>query len=399
MASAFQGLLGFGALGVFVVACGGSASSRCGAGTTLTRDGVCVADVDAAPSVVCGPGTAEKAGRCVVLPNDADGPQLPGDGGFPEASTQMDVTPPSFGGPLLAQTSTDEAVIVSWSPAVDDVTPSSRIVYEVAWGTHPGFAPDWSKATKSNPGARNVIVTGLPAPQAAFVFRARAIDEAGNADNNHREIGGTTGVDQTPPDFAGCRAVSGVSFESVTVEWDPASDRGTPSSDIIYEVWIRPAGSSGDIRQSGTLTTVVGGLKTTLNGLDEGTDYEIFCDAKDAEGNLELIEPLLQVTTKADDLPPTFNGVVSATPGSAPHSVDLTWSSATDNASPDSAIVYLVYGTDVPGQEQFDAPPVLVTTGGATSATITDQSSRVTHYFAVRARDHAGKVEIGRAHV
>ena len=140
--------------GASVAACGGNASSRCGAGTTLSPEGMCVANVDAGPSLVCGPGTVEKERRCIVAPDDASGvPQSP-DGGASEAARSADVTPPSFGGALLAQTAGDDAVIVSWNPALDDVTPPSRIVYEVVWGTHPGFSPDWSTAVKSTPGAK-----------------------------------------------------------------------------------------------------------------------------------------------------------------------------------------------------------------------------------------------------
>lgn len=94
----------------------------------------------------------------------------------------------------------------------------------------------------------HALVTGLGPPETPFYFRARAVDEAGNANDNRREVTAGTGPDTTPPVFAGCRAVRNISYESFVVEWDAASDNGAAASNVTYETWVRPAGSQNDPR-------------------------------------------------------------------------------------------------------------------------------------------------------
>lgn len=304
-----------------------------------------------------------------------------------------DVTPPHFGGPTSAETSGDDAVLVSWKPATDDVTPSARIVYDVAWGDHSGFSPDWSAAIRTKPGATNTVVRGLATPETPFFFRARGVDEAGNADDNAREVTASTGPDTTPPKFAGCRAVRDISYESFVVEWDRASDNGTTPSDIVYEVWVRPAGSSGDPRATKATLSVTGALEGTISGLSPGKRYEVFCSAKDSTGNQDENGEVIPATTTADTNAPTFGGVVAATPGEPRGTALVTWNAASDDGIAASDIVYLVYVSDTPGGEDFSGAPTAETQPGMTSLVVSGLQTRTTYYVVVRAKDHAGNVD------
>ncbi len=342
-----------------------------------------------APFVRCGAGTVPDGSYCVLAPGSGGAPAANPDAGDASAPPPDD-TPPVFGGAVHAETGSDESALVSWSLAVDDVTPRSRIVYEVAWGDHAGFAPDWTSAVSSSPGATALMVHGLPKPKTSYFFVARAVDEAGNADDNGREVSARTGADTSPPAFGGCSAVTDVSFETIRVTWDAASDNGTASDDVLYEIWVRPVGTPGERRDTAPMTTVTGKTEVTIGGLKSGQQYEVLCGAKDAAGNRDDNHKLLTATTVIDAEPPKFTGVATAVGGVPAKTVELTWSAAADNAIENEGIVYAVYVSTTPGQEVFTDPPALLTEPGATSATVTALPTRSTYYFVVRARDRAG---------
>jgi hypothetical protein len=96
-----------------------------------------------------------------------------------------------------------------------------------------------------------------------------------------------------------------------------------------------------------------------------------------------------------DRTPPTFAGVESATtciPGpiaGQSASYRLSWSSATDDVTPSTKIVYDIYQATKPGGEDFSSA-TYTTRRGATSFTTPVLPADKTFYFVVRARDRAG---------
>jgi hypothetical protein len=100
-----------------------------------------------------------------------------------------------------------------------------------------------------------------------------------------------------------------------------------------------------------------------------------------------------------DITPPTFAGLVSAvacTPGAQRPGettpFTLTWKPATDNVTPPSQIVYLVFLSTTPGGENF-TQATWTTRPGVTSFRTPGLPSHGTFYFVVRARDRAGNVD------
>jgi hypothetical protein len=105
------------------------------------------------------------------------------------------------------------------------------------------------------------------------------------------------------------------------------------------------------------------------------------------------------VRAAGDTAPPTFAGLVSAvacTPGpqrpgeTTPFT--LTWKLATDNVTPSSQIVYLVFLSTTSGGENF-TQPTWITRPGVTSFRTPGLPSHGTFYFVVRARDRAGNAD------
>src|SRR5712691_6091581 len=102
---------------------------------------------------------------------------------------------------------------------------------------------------------------------------------------------------------------------------------------------------------------------------------------------------------RKDHAPPTFAGLKSATTcvpgpvgGGRTTSYNLTWDAATDNVSPPSTIVYLVYQASAPGAEAFSTP-TYPTAAGATSFATPPLPANKPVYYVVRARDQAGNID------
>jgi hypothetical protein len=73
-------------------------------------------------------------------------------------------------------------------------------------------------------------------------------------------------------------------------------------------------------------------------------------------------------------------------------SYTLRWDAATDNVSPSSTIVYLVYQANAPGSEDFSAP-TYTTAAGATSFATPPLPADKPVYLVVRAQDQAGNID------
>jgi hypothetical protein len=87
-----------------------------------------------------------------------------------------------------------------------------------------------------------------------------------------------------------------------------------------------------------------------------------------------------------DDTPPEFLGINEITSDS--HQVTLAWAPATDDITPSSEIVYLIYVSTEPNA--VDSGSRIVTSqAGATSVTVANLNSNTTYYFVVRAMDAA----------
>jgi hypothetical protein len=102
---------------------------------------------------------------------------------------------------------------------------------------------------------------------------------------------------------------------------------------------------------------------------------------------------------QADTTAPSFAGLKSATtciPGPIGSGrmtrYTLKWDAATDDATTQEKLVYLVYQATAPGGEDFTAPTYTARHGVTTFHT-PKLSTTETFYFVVRARDRAGNVD------
>ena len=111
--------------------------------------------------------------------------------GAPAQARRKDQTPPTFAGLKSATTcipgpigpERTSSYHLSWEAATDNVTPSSKIIYNVYQATTAG-GENFSQPTYATaPGATTFTTPSLPADQ-TFYFVVRARDRAGNEDSN-----------------------------------------------------------------------------------------------------------------------------------------------------------------------------------------------------------------------
>ncbi|WP_338054028.1 fibronectin type III domain-containing protein [Streptomyces spiramenti] len=165
-----------------------------------------------------------------------------------------------------------------------------------------------------------VDVTGLE-PATAYDFTVRSKGPAGQSGESRAAATTTLGVetdDDEPPTPPGELTGTADGPRTVTLTWEPAED---------------DVGVTGyEIHQSGTAIHSVPGEETgtLVTGLRPGTDYVFTVVARDAGDNVSGPGPELRLTTPgADDAGESGTATaprgLEARPGSAPATVELSW--------------------------------------------------------------------------
>jgi hypothetical protein len=109
----------------------------------------------------------------------------------PPAAAKRDRIPPTFAGLKSATTCIPGPIgggrttsyHLSWDPATDNVTPSSKILYDVYQASKPG-GENFSTPTYTTPAGATSFDTPPLATDESFYFVVRARDRAGNRDSN-----------------------------------------------------------------------------------------------------------------------------------------------------------------------------------------------------------------------
>jgi endoglucanase len=186
-------------------------------------------------------------------------------------------------------------------------------------------------------------------------------------------------TDTQPPSTPGTPSVT-VTSSSVTLSWAGSTDNVGVSG---YDIFRAPGSSGGTFASVGSST----GTTFTNSGLSSNTTFRYQVRARDAAGNVSSFTPSVVATTSGsttDTQAPSVPGtpVVS---GITASSVNLSWSSSTDNVA-------------VTGYDIFRAPGVsggtfaLVGTSTTTTFASTGLTANTTYRYQVRARDAAGNL-------
>ena len=300
-----------------------------------------------------------------------------------------DPVAPVFGGLSNIGEITSNSLVLSWTPAADNLTPQSNLQYLIYRSESPGGEnlngpPTYAVEPK---GATSFQLTNLSS-YTTYYFVVRVQDERGNIDQNMVEKSATT-LDGTPPGFAGLSSAAALSANSIQLSWNAATDNKSLPQNIVYLIYLSTT-PGGENFSSPNFQTPPGATSYTITGLTPSTTYYFVVRAKDEVGNVEQ-NSVEKPARTPDGIPPKFGGL-SFAEGLSTNEIRLTWSAATDNESLSQDIVYLIYLSTTSKGQNFSSPN-FTTSAGATSYTISGLTPSTTYYFVVHARDKAGNVE------
>lgn len=295
------------------------------------------------------------------------------------SSAGKDTTPPTFAGATEATPLAGGVLRVRWEAGRDNVSPPSRLLYRV-FAAPRGEPIDYERHYAVSPaGATSLGVHGLP-QGIPLDLVVRAVDEAGNVDENTNAIEVTVPSQQVPQ-FAGVEAVVPRSASSLEVRWSPATDDIEVEKYLVYLSKDEPPFSAKPIEVPAEDTSFV------FEELQEATTYFAAVRAVAGDGRQDGNRLYLPGTT-LDVTPPKFTGIEAVWVGGT--AVLLQWKPAKDNVTAPENIRYHVY-SGTPGNFDFDEPTVTVK--GETFVTLKGLEPNKQIHFVVRAEDEAGNVD------
>jgi hypothetical protein len=354
-------------------------------------------------SLSCGPGTQRSGNQCVLEDEAAGGgggtdEPGAGGGGNEQPTTQagdgsggepveMQVGP-KFAGLTSTAPASDVAIQLTWDAAEDASTPAAEITYRVYVATKSGKQNFGKPSLTSAPGASSAVVGNLE-PDTDYYFVVRAVNAAGEEDENEVELVGTPTVDDQAPEFDGLKKGEPAGAAAVKLSWPAASDDLTPPEGISYIVrWA--TSEEGAPFGAVALQTPPGATSAEVPGLPTPSDRYFFnVSAQDATGNVATNSVVLGVRTGADTTPPRFGGCTGATDPGATTAL-LSWEPALDDTSSPQQVVYNVYAfTSAVDEDTAFGNPVGSFISGQ-QGRVEGLASGTEYYFVCRAQDFSG---------
>ncbi len=205
----------------------------------------------------------------------------------PITMVSADPIPPMFAGISDITSITQTSMVLSWSPATDNVTPQNKIQYLIYMATTPGGQNFLVPSFTTSLGATSYMVAGLN-PNTTYYYVVLAMDEVGNRSTTIVEAAGTTLAppDPNPPTFGGLASATALSVTEVQLQWSAATDDVTPSSDIIYLIYMAMTSGGQDFNTPSAITSP-GATMYTVTGLSPATMYCFVVRARDEAGNTD----------------------------------------------------------------------------------------------------------------
>lgn len=305
--------------------------------------------------------------------------------------------PPVFSG-LTSVVPDGTRVTLKWSPAIDNATAASEMVYRVFSAKESGDYNLLAPTALTKSGATQYTLTDLE-PETEYFFIVQAQDLAGNRDSNINERAATTGLaDVTAPTFEGVLDAVSETPRSITVSWNAASDDRTISDDMAYDVFLATNAEAQDFDEP-FMRTKPGRSSAVLLGLAPGTEYFVVVRAIDESGNSDDNAEEISVTTRElgeDSVAPSLQGTLLITQvPSKPAWLKVEWSSVLDDVSPADKIRGHLCVAETARECQDEAFFERVNQSsalGSRSVFVTGLASRRPYWVALRLEDENGNL-------
>jgi chitodextrinase len=228
----------------------------------------------------------------------------------PDVVVEVDETPPAFGdqAQLKFVAVNESAVVLMWSGATDDTGVSAYHVYK----------DDIEMAVLAG------NLTSLQVHQldgaTEYLFRVEATDEAENMSTDGPSGTIMTGDESAPtwPEDAQLTAADATAA-GVKLAWSPAADNVAVTGYRVYQDNLEIAAPNADTQE------------LTVADLGAWRSYAFRVEAQDAVGHLSTGGPTVTIQTGDDTDPAWPADAELAASNITPTTVDLGWTSATDN--------------------------------------------------------------------
>ena len=290
---------------------------------------------------------------------------------------------------------TANSIYVEWEAAKDNVTPANKIRYKLYFKEE--ASTESIRLIKDDTGYYSYTFTGLKA-ETNYLVRVVGYDEAGNnvqypAQNAAFRIK-TGNPDKVKP-TASDTAFKDIHITPTTihVEWEPATDNVTKSSDIVYKIYIKQSdGSTSNmnlVKQGKML------FAHTFTGLKKSTEYYVQVCAVDESGNVlqyPAQNAVYRITTAAveDTKAPTVTSRAFKVTNVLDDQFTIQWEKASDNVTPANKIRYKVNLTEYSNPK--DPWRTVKEAKGISSHTFTGLKANTKYSFCVKAYDEAGNL-------
>jgi len=309
-----------------------------------------------------------------------------------KSASPDDTTAPRFAGVTLVTEQSSRSILVQWKPAEDDASSAAHIKYEIFLSSSPDPKSfTFNKPNSTAQGAVTSAVVGKLEPESSYYVIVRAVDAAGNADQNTHVVSVSTQEGQAPV-FAGLKQVNPTP-SGVKLYWLPASDNLSDVASIVYNVYVttETTFSAQDLAKP-AFVTPQGAITFIVPGLINQQKYSFLVRAQDTAGNEDGNTAVLsaRALNGADDTAPGFNGDSVKVIGDSPSTLRVTWTAGSDIVTDQGHLLYNVFVSATADPPPADASPTLVSAPGATSIEIAGLPAAVTRYVTVRCRDQAG---------
>ncbi|MFW5907735.1 MAG: hypothetical protein ACOCTR_05165 [Candidatus Natronoplasma sp.] len=210
--------------------------------------------------------------------------------------------------------------------------------------------------------------------------RLEAVDNQTGARSYHEET--IQIIDITPPEFDGIEETTVLENNSVKLEWEPAEDSSEP---IRYRVHRSEGEQNIDdsVWEKSTENTSI-----VLEELDPYVIHNIKVTAENRLGLVNTTAPVVNISLE-DHLSPEFDGLRSVyTSDHSNRTISLEWNTAFDHSEP---ITYHIYHSRDENMSFED--PIDTTEETRFRVSVSDLGR---HYFAVRAEDDEGNMEMNQ---
>lgn len=288
------------------------------------------------------------------------------------------------------------------------------VVYDVRFAGLFTFSLTQIAAANVSEGSSFVIAAIIP--NGLSIIYVQALDANGNVlytGANFKEFTGgfyivpifMTPYTNNPPQFEGIQSISGVTTNSMTLSWRPATDDITPPEQIQYLIYRSTTAGGENLGGEPTYVTDFGQTSYAVTGLNPNTTYYFIVRAQDQSINRDSNTREMSATTLQEDVtpppqvqdvtPPVFGGLTNAF-GVESGAIQVTWDPATDDVTPPDQIKYLIFmGMDMDdgGPLVYDFSKPIRTVAGNVRATIRGLNPGQYYCFIARAQDAAGNMD------